>query len=165
MKSEQDNDRDPCTGFPTTHKAKLSIPTISWNNGDSLCRGFSDNKHSPNGDDGNFLDSQKREATKECEENDHNYRHCLGISFAILSAITFSFNALIAKMLNHFHPFNLGAWTFLAMTLLGVLTLIYEIKVSGNTTIFNSIIPMNSRSNMKTTAILLVKQWILWTFI
>lgn len=102
---DEENNLDPCTGFPTTHKAKLSIPTISWN------KWWQDTKLTES------LNSQTVTMESEAPVETHP-RQWIGLVLTVLSALTFSFTALLSKLLHHVDSFNLGTWMFLLMTVI-----------------------------------------------
>lgn len=134
------DDIDPCTGFPTTHKAKLSIPQILWTRtsggGGGSGRNSLSSDSSPAPPPLNPIDNeiQNRVSTLLRDQKGERRRRkrksaWIGLVFTLLSAITFSFNALLAKLLSHWHPFNLGVWTFLVMTVISGIWIIYQVKI------------------------------------
>lgn len=131
---------DPCTGFPTTHKAKLSIPQILWTRTTGGRNSLESSSTSPppplnpiDSEIQNRVSTLRRDGKGSGERGNDEKRKrknpWIGIVFTLLSAITFSFNALLAKLLSHWHPFNLGVWTFLVMTVISGIWIIYQVKI------------------------------------
>lgn len=108
----EDENTDPCTGFPTTHKAKLSITSIVWNRG----------QHQEQ----NTLQNPDQDGLP------NRGKHWIGLLLTVLSAFVFSLNVLLAKLLSHMNPFNLGVWTFIPMTFIACLLILCRLCQQGN---------------------------------
>ncbi|CAL8099506.1 unnamed protein product [Orchesella dallaii] len=149
MESVAEEDIDPCTGFLTTNKARLSIPSIAWSKyGRSSITSISSPPLNP-------IDKEIQDRLISLDRL--GWKRYVGLLLTVLSAITFSFNALIAKLLSHMHPFNLGVWTFQLMTLFAIPTIIYERKVNKNEAIFESLYPFHTKENRKAVMYLVIR--------
>jgi drug/metabolite transporter (DMT)-like permease len=71
-----------------------------------------------------------------------------GIVFTLLSTLCFSFNLLVVKELEHYHPMSVSVWHHVALLILTILPFIFfQFVPDGNATIFSSVFPLKSRES------------------
>jgi hypothetical protein len=85
-------------------------------------------------------------------------RRYKGMLFALLSSLIFSVGALIAKKLEHVHPFSIALWKFQGAFLPVLPIIIHKLVIQGKTEkIIGPIWPLNQLKHLGMLSLVLVR--------